>query len=114
MTTNKAEKRIKRHARIRAKVLGSTERPRLAVFKSNKQFYAQIIDDSKGETLASASSQSVTGSTPQEKAVAVAKEIAKSAEAKGVKEVVFDRGGFLYIGNVKLFADTARESGLIF
>lgn len=114
MTINKAEKRIKRHARIRAKVLGTAERPRLAIFRSNKQLYAQIIDDTKGETLVSANSLSLKGKTPQEKAVAVAKEIAKSAAGKGVKEVVFDRGGFLYIGNVKLFADTAREAGLIF
>lgn len=114
MTTNKSEKRTKRHSRIRARVTGTSERPRLAVFKSNRQLYAQVIDDSTGTTLAAAHSMKIAGKTPREKAEAVAREIAKAAQAKGITSVVFDRGGFLYTGNVKLFADTAREAGLIF
>ncbi|MEX0933227.1 MAG: 50S ribosomal protein L18 [Candidatus Paceibacterota bacterium] len=114
MTTNKSEKRTKRHSRIRARVIGTSERPRLAVFKSNRQLYAQVIDDSTGTTLAAAHSMKTSGKTPREKAEAVAREIAKAAQVKGVTSVVFDRGGFLYTGNVKLFADTAREAGLKF
>jgi large subunit ribosomal protein L18 len=114
MITNKSEKRTKRHARIRARVAGTASRPRLAVFKSNRQLYAQIIDDEAGVTLASANSMTVTGKTPREKAEYVATEIAKAAQAKRITSVVFDRGGFLYAGNVKLFADTARTAGLIF
>ena len=114
MTTNKSEKRTKRHSRIRARVTGTSERPRLAVFKSNSQLYAQVIDESTGTTLASAHSMKIVGKTPREKTEAVAREVAKVAQSKGVTSVVFDRGGFLYTGNVKLFADTAREAGLIF
>lgn len=114
MSTSRKDKRIFRRNRIRAKVVGTAERPRLAVFRSNRQFYAQIIDDSKGETLISASSAKMTGKTPKEKAEAVAKELATEATKKGIKEVVFDRGGFLFTGNVALFANTAREAGLIF
>ena len=114
MTTVRKDKRVNRHLRIRAKVAGTAERPRLAVFRSNRQFYAQVIDDTKGETLAAATSMKLEGKTSKEKAESVAKEIAKAAQAKGVKEVVFDRGGFLYTGNVKLFAETARAAGLTF
>ncbi|MEX0909693.1 MAG: 50S ribosomal protein L18 [Candidatus Paceibacterota bacterium] len=114
MITNKSEKRTKRHSRIRARVIGTASRPRLAVFKSNRQLYAQVIDDNAGVTLASANSMKITGKTPREKAEHVAKEVAKAAQAKGITSVVFDRGGFLYAGNVKLFADTAREAGLTF
>lgn len=114
MNTSRKDKRIFRHNRIRAKVAGTAERPRLAIFRSNKQFYAQIIDDTKNETLLSASSLNLEGKTPKEKAESVAKEIAQKAAEKGIKEVVFDRGGFLYTGNVALFANTAREAGLTF
>jgi large subunit ribosomal protein L18 len=114
MITTKSEKRTKRHARIRARVAGTALRPRLAIFKSNRQIYAQIIDDTAGVTLASANSMKITSKTSQEKAEHVAKEIAKVAQAKGITSVVFDRGGFLYAGNVKLFADTARAAGLTF
>jgi large subunit ribosomal protein L18 len=114
MTTNKSEKRTKRHTRIRARVTGTSSRPRLAIFKSNRQIYAQIIDDSAGTTLVSADSMKLVGKTSREKAEKVAAEIAKAAQAKGIASVVFDRGGFLYAGNIKLFADTARKAGLIF
>lgn len=108
------DKRTRRHNRIRAKVAGTAERPRLAVFRSNRQFYAQIIDDEKATTILSASSAKMEGKSPKEKAEAVAKEIAKQATEKGIKEVVFDRGGFLYAGNIALFANTARSAGLTF
>lgn len=114
MNTSRKDKRTFRRNRIRAKVSGTAERPRLAIFRSNRQFYAQIIDDTKGETLLSASSVKMEGKTPKEKAEAVAKEIALGATKKGIKEVVFDRGGFLFTGNVALFANAAREAGLIF
>jgi large subunit ribosomal protein L18 len=114
MTTQRSEKRIRRHARIRARVKGTSERPRLAVFRSNKQFYAQIIDDERDETLVSAHSISSPKATPQEKAELVAKEIARRALEKNIKTVVFDRGGFLYAGNVKLFADSVRKAGIEF
>lgn len=114
MSISRKDKRTFRHDRIRAKVSGTSEKPRLAVFRSNKQFYAQIIDDTKGETLVSASSVKMDGKTPKEKAESVAKEVAQEAIKKGIKEVVFDRGGFLYTGNIALFANTAREAGLTF
>lgn len=114
MTTQRSEKRIRRHMRIRARVTGTSQRPRLAVFRSNKQFYAQIIDDERGETLVSAHSISRSGMTPREKAELVAQEIAKRALEKNIKTVVFDRGGFLYAGNIKLFADSVRKAGIAF
>ena len=114
MITHKSDKRTKRHTRIRAKVSGTSERPRLSVFRSNKQIYAQIINDDKGVTLVASDSLKITGKTPREKAEYVAKEIAKVAEKEGIKTVVFDRGGFLYAGNVRLFAETVRKEGLIF
>lgn len=97
--------RDRRKARIRSQVSGTAERPRLAVFKSNTALYAQVIDDVAGKTLAAAS-----GKDP----VKVGAEVAKSAQAKSVKQVVFDRGGYIYTGKVKALADSARENGLKF
>jgi large subunit ribosomal protein L18 len=102
------------HARIRAKLAGTAERPRLNVYRSLNNIYAQVIDDQKGETLVSASTiKSKTGGN-----VAAAKEIGKAvaelAVAKGIKKVVFDRGGYLYHGRIKALADAAREAGLEF
>lgn len=111
---NKTEKRAKRRVRIRAKISGTESRPRLAVFRSNRQIYAQIIDDSKGVTLVSADSLKLDGKTPREKAEKVAEELAKKAGSKGISSVIFDRGGFLYAGNLRLFAETARKAGLTF
>lgn len=111
--TNK-EQRNRRHARVRAKVVGSAERPRLSIYKSNTSLFAQIIDDSKGLTLVSVSSASEKGKTPLERAEVAAKDLAKKAVAKGIKAVVFDRGGFKFVGTVKAFADAAREGGLDF
>ncbi|MDZ7726662.1 MAG: 50S ribosomal protein L18 [Candidatus Campbellbacteria bacterium] len=114
MTTLRNKKRLNRHNRIRARIMGTAERPRLAVFRSNKQFYAQLVDDEAGETLIGVTSLNIKNKSSKEKAQDVAKEIAKKAKEKGIEKVVFDRGGFLYTGNIKLFADTAREAGLIF
>lgn len=115
---NKKEKRIRRHKRVRAKIFGTSDCPRLAVFKSNLHIYAQVIDDEKGITLTSASSlekeirdKKLSG---KEKAKLVGELIAKRCLEKGIKRVVFDRGGFLYHGRVKILAESARENGLKF
>ena len=105
------------HKRIRRKVAGSTERPRLAVFRSVKHIYAQVIDDTVGHTLAAASSNEKSGVKSGgnvDGAKAVGKLLAERAKEKGVKSVVFDRGGYLYHGRVKALADAAREGGLVF
>lgn len=94
--------------------MGSAERPRLAVYKSNTRLTAQIIDDTKGVTVAAVSSASEKGKTPRERAEQAAATIAKKASAAGVKAVVFDRGGFQYVGTIKAFADAARAAGLEF
>ena len=99
---------------MRAKVIGSESRPRLSVFKSNTRIVAQIIDDAKGLTLAAVSSKDEKGKTPRERAEMAAATLAKKAGEKGVKAVVFDRGGFRYVGTVKAFADAARAGGLEF
>lgn len=108
------EQRTRRHRRVRSKVSGTAERPRLSVFKSNTRLVAQIIDDERGVTLAAVSSSSEKAKTPRERAIASAQSLAKAAGEKGVKKVVFDRGGFRYIGTIKAFADAAREAGLEF
>lgn len=110
-----ARGRIK--ARIRRKVLGTEARPRLAVFRSLKYIYAQVIDDASGKTLVSASSKDADSGTKGANAAAakaVGALIAKKAKDKGIKQVVFDRGGYLYHGNIKALADAARENGLEF
>jgi large subunit ribosomal protein L18 len=112
--TKKQQQREVRHRRVRAKVAGTGERPRLAVYKSNTRLTAQIIDDTKGATIASVSSASEKGKTPRERAEAAASTLAKKAGEKGVKAVVFDRGGFQYVGTIKAFADAARAAGLTF
>lgn len=111
---NKTEQRAIRHRRIRSRVFGTATRPRLAVFKSNRFIYAQLIDDEEGTTLASVSSKEIRSGKPRERAGAVGKEIARRAKEKKVKAVVFDRGGFLYAGHIKALADGAREGGLVF
>ena len=110
---SKKDKRKKTRFSIRKKISGSLKRPRLAVFRSNKEIYAQLIDDIAGNTLASASSAQVQG-TKIEQAVLVGKLIAENAKKAGVDQVVFDRGGFVYHGRVKALADSAREGGLKF
>ena len=115
---SKAIIRKRVHKRIRRKVAGSTQRPRLAVFRSVKHIYAQVIDDSVGHTLAAASSNEKSDSIKSggnvAGAKAVGKLLAERAKEKGVKSVVFDRGGYLYHGRVKALADAAREGGLEF
>lgn len=107
-------KRIRLKKKIRAKVSGTTERPRLSVFRSNSYIYAQIIDDVKGVTLASASDLKIKTGTKAERAKKVGQEIAKDAITKKVTSCVFDRNGFKYIGRIKILADSARETGLKF
>ena len=109
--------RRKRHKRVRSKITGTPERPRLNVFRSEKHIYAQVIDDSKGHTICSASSveKDFEGSgSNKEAARKVGKRIAERATAKGVETVVFDRGGYIYHGRVKELAEAAREGGLAF
>lgn len=110
----KKEKRVSRHNRIRAKVSGTAERPRLAVFRSNLYIYAQLIDDVAGKTLAASDSRKQKGATLTEKATAVGTEIAEKANKAKVTEVVFDRGGFRYQGTVLALAEAARSGGLKF
>ena len=110
----KQENRTRRHRRVRAKVIGTSERPRLSVYKSNTRLIAQLIDDAKGTTVAAISSDDAKGKTPRERAEAAAGTLASLANAKGVKTVVFDRGGFQYQGTIKAFADAARAAGLQF
>jgi large subunit ribosomal protein L18 len=113
---SKNQTRLRIHERIRRRVQGSSERPRLAVFRSLKHIYAQVIDDSKGHTLVSASSAEKKGSSGGNVAEAksIGKLIAERARDKGIKAVVFDRGGYLYHGRVKALAEAAREGGLKF
>lgn len=113
-TTSKAAARAKRHNRLRFKIEGTAARPRLAVFRSNKFVYAQLIDDVTGTTIASADSRKETTGTRVEQAKAVGTAIAKQAAEKKITEVVFDRGGFRYQGIVAALADAAREGGLKF
>jgi len=113
MTQSKKDSRQRVRYTIRKKVSGTSERPRLAIFRSNKEIYAQVIDDINSSTLASASSKEAKG-TKTEQAAIVGKLIAETAKKAGVESVVFDRGGFLYHGRVKALADSAREAGLKF
>ncbi|MCR4923402.1 MAG: 50S ribosomal protein L18 [Lachnospiraceae bacterium] len=117
---SKSEVRAKKHLRIRNRFSGTAERPRLSVFRSNNHMYAQIIDDTVGHTLAAASTveKSVKAELKKtndvEAAAYLGQVIAKRALDKGIKEVVFDRGGFIYQGKIKALADAAREAGLEF
>lgn len=114
MTTNKIERRIKIKFRIRKKVNGTAERPRMSVFRSNKQIYVQVIDDLARKTLVSASSLGLEAMPKCEQASKVGEIIAKKAMDAGISKVVFDRNGYLYHGRVKELADAARKGGLNF
>ena len=120
MALNKIERRKRIHYRIRKVVNGTSERPRMVVFRSNKQIYVQVIDDVKAVTLAAAASNdkelaaACKGKSGIEAAAIVGKAIAERAIAKGITTIAFDRGGYLYHGRVKSLADAAREGGLIF
>jgi large subunit ribosomal protein L18 len=117
---NKKQKRVIRHFRVRNKVSGTSERPRLCINRSLKHVSAQIIDDAQGITLVSASTvekelaKQVQGKTKQEKALFIGETIAKRAQEKGITTVVFDRAGYVYTGVVKQLADGARNAGLVF
>lgn len=117
---SRAAARIKRHYRIRNKVNGTAQKPRLAVFRSNKHIYAQIIDDIAGNTLVAASTleseiaSKLEYASTVEAAKAVGEAVAKKAIDKGITDVVFDRGGYVYHGKIKALADAAREAGLQF
>ncbi len=117
---NARQLRIVRHKRVRKKVLGSPARPRLCVFRSLRHIYAQIIDDANGHTLVSATSHEtagdgeVSGSTKLTASQAVGKLVAERAKAKGITQIVFDRGGYKYHGRVKALGEGSREAGLIF
>jgi large subunit ribosomal protein L18 len=110
----KQEKRQWRHSRVRSKVVGTSERPRLVVHKSNTRLSAQLIDDEKGTTLASSTSAGQKGKTLKERAESAATELAEAAKKNNVERVVFDHGGFGYKGVIKSFADSARNAGLQF
>lgn len=116
MKTNiKTEKRARLHKKIRSKISGTAERPRLAVFRSNRYMYAQLIDDVARVTVASASDIALTGAmTKVERAKTVGAKLAEEAKKKKITTVVFDRGGFSYRGRVEALAEGAREGGLIF
>ena len=114
MTTKKVERRIKIKYRVRNKISGTPERPRMSVFRSNKQIYVQVINDETGVTLASASSLGLEAMAKKEQATKVGEMIAKNAQEAGVTAVVFDRNGYLYHGRVRELAEAARKGGLKF
>ena len=114
MTTKKVERRIKIKFRVRKSVNGTAERPRLSVFRSNKQIYAQVINDIEGKTLASASSLGLEKLPKIQQAEKVGELVAEKAKAAGIETVVFDRNGYLYHGRVQVLADAARKGGLKF
>ena len=120
MAKSRSAARIHRHARVRVRVTGTTDRPRLNVFRSLSEIYAQVIDDSAGRTIASASTvdkdlrEQMKGLKKAEQAKLVGQKVAERAKDKGIEAVVFDRGGFRYVGRIKALADGAREGGLQF
>lgn len=111
---SKIERRNKIKTRIRGRISGTAARPRMTVFRSNKQIYVQLIDDLAGKTLVATSSKGIEEGTKSEIAAKVGKAIAEKAIAQGISEVVFDRNGYLFHGRVKSLADAAREGGLKF
>ncbi len=113
-TQYKLIKRTRRHSRIRSRVQGTAERPRLSVYRSNKFIYAQLIDDDAQKTLVSGNDSKQTSGTKTERAIAIGKKIAIDAKAKGITQAVFDRGGFMYTGRVQALADAARQAGIDF
>jgi large subunit ribosomal protein L18 len=110
------EARRRRHRRVRGKIAGTAERPRLAVFRSNRGIFAQLVDDTTGRTLAASSWMTLgaKAATKSEQAHEVGKALAAAAKAAGIEDVVFDRGGYLYHGRVRALAEGAREGGLSF
>lgn len=113
-TAHRVARRLRRKRGLRKKLSGTPERPRLTVYRSNKQIYAQVIDDVSGKTLASASSRSLESGSNVEAAKSVGSTIAEAAKKAGVETVAFDRAGYYYHGRIKALADAAREGGLKF
>ncbi|OGG59563.1 50S ribosomal protein L18 [Candidatus Kaiserbacteria bacterium RIFCSPHIGHO2_02_FULL_50_50] len=113
-TAKKILTRAQRHKRIRARVEGTAARPRLAVFRSNKALYAQVIDDVAGKTLAAIDTRKLAGAKPTERAASAGTAIAEKVKALGLDTIVFDRGGFAYAGSIAALADAARAAGLKF
>jgi len=113
-TATRRESVRRRHRRVRKKVLGTAERPRLAVYRSNRHVYAQLIDDRAGVTLAAASTLAEGDGDPKARAKTVGEQIASKAKSAGIERVVFDRGGFRYHGRVQAVAEGARDAGLEF
>lgn len=114
VTQFKKEKRIRRHKRIRTRVFGTKDKPRLSVFKSNRTLYAQLINDDRGATLAAAHTKASKKGKGLEGAAAVGEDIAKKAKEHKISIVVFDRGGYMYTGKIKALAEGARKGGLKF
>ncbi|MCB0505166.1 MAG: 50S ribosomal protein L18 [Cyclobacteriaceae bacterium] len=114
MKITKSDRRLRIRRGIRTKIAGTSERPRLSVYKSNKAVYAQIIDDSKGHTLVSANSTEINSGSNVDASKQLGLKLAEKAKAAGVENVVFDRGGYQYHGKVKALAEGAREGGLKF
>jgi large subunit ribosomal protein L18 len=120
MSEKSQKARISRHRRVRAKIIGTADRPRMNVFRSHRHIYAQVIDDSAGHTLVAASTlegdvaREVNNSKKKEQATYIGKLIAERAQEAGIKEVIFDRGGYKYHGRIQALAEAAREAGLNF
>jgi len=114
MQSIKREKRIRRHNRIRAKVKGTETRPRLSVYKSNQGIHAQLVNDTVAQTLFSVSDTGIKAEHKTARAREAGKKVAAEAKKQGIESVVFDRGGFIYTGRIKAFAEGAREGGLQF
>lgn len=110
----KVENRLRRAARVRSRIQGNAERPRLSIFRSNTRIYAQLIDDVNAVTICSASDLKISSGTKTEKATQVGDALAKIMLEKGIKTCVFDRGGYLYHGRVKALADAVRAAGIAF
>lgn len=113
-TAKKTSTRTRRHARIRARVVGTAMRPRLAVFRSNRALYAQLIDDEHAVTIVAADSRKESGATLREQSIIVGGVVGAKAKEKGIEKVVFDRGGFQYEGVIAAFAESVRAAGLVF
>lgn len=114
MANQNKEKRIRKHLKIRKRVSGNAQKPRFSVFKSNKDIIAQLIDDQNAQTLVYVWTKKMKGKNLKERSSAAGQEIAKLAKDQKIESVCFDRGGFVYGGNIKVLADSAREAGLKF
>lgn len=113
-TAKKTRTRVRRHARIRARVVGTASRPRLAVFRSNRALYAQLIDDGRAVTIVAVDSRKEKGATLREQSISMGIAVGAKAKEKKIAQVVFDRGGFQYQGAIAAFAESARAAGLVF